>query len=153
MPIVGGVAGDETPAAADLQFSFRTIASTASVYVPLLGGTDIGWTSGPASSISTLPVGQGALVVFGGPVRENIDSTLDVANILMSRIYDIAGAVQSTTVPATRWPASGVVAWSVQLTQVLPPSPPLPVELFAEDTDLFGTVTGSWVVARAGTSR
>jgi hypothetical protein len=148
IPIVGGIADDETEAAADLQLSFRAIASTASVYVPLLGGTNIGWTNGPASSISTMPVGLGALVVFGAPVREDVDSTLDMTNILMSRIYDISGAPTSTTVLPDRWPGSGVLRWTLPRTPGQSSLSP-PVELFAQDVDLFGTVTGSWVVTPA----
>jgi hypothetical protein len=143
----GPVAPLATAAGAALEISYRTAVPPQSLIGVVSGGRNLGWSgSGGSSSVTTVAVGAGAVVVFGGPVNENQDITQDMASILLSHAYDISGPLSWTTVPTSRFAAAkGSLPWSVKLPASAATSP-TPVEVFAMDPNVFGTLTASWTV-------
>jgi hypothetical protein len=142
----GPVAPVATPAGAALEISYRTAVPLQSLVGVLSGGQGLGWSGDGGSSVTTVRIGGGAVVVFGGPVDENQDITQDMASILLSHAYDIAGPLSWTTVATSTFShAGGRVTWSVKLPASAATNP-TPVEIFAMDPNVFGTLTASWTV-------
>jgi hypothetical protein len=48
------------------------------------GGLDLGWDSGPFTSVAYLPRGLGGFLIFGGEVPDEASVSVDLARILMS---------------------------------------------------------------------
>jgi hypothetical protein len=143
----GPVAPVATPAGAALEISYRNAVPPQSLVGTASGGQGLGWSGDGGSSVTTVGVGAGAVVVFGGPVDENQDITQDMAAILLSHAYDISGPLSYTTVSTSRFAAGGGrYSWSVKLPASAATSPH-PIEIFAMDPNVFGTLTASWTVA------
>jgi hypothetical protein len=142
--LTGPIAPRATPIGAALQISYRTAAPPQALLGIVSGGVELGWSGDGASSVTSVAFGSGAVVIFGGPISETVDSSLDMTSILMSHAYDISGVPASTTIQAhTFAEGHGLVRWSPQLFGS-GHRRPAAVEIFALDPDLFGTVTGSW---------
>jgi len=78
-----------------------------------LGGLGFGWYSGPFSSVSYLPHGQGGYLIFGGEIPDEVPVSVDLATIVLSDPIDSAGPVAAERIKLTDIPSRSTVDWSL----------------------------------------
>jgi hypothetical protein len=146
------MAPNPTSLGSALGISYRAIQEPVDGLAALrAGGRLLGWRGDGASSVTTLPIGAGHLVVFAGLMDEVNETDEDIALILLSHAYSADGPPLLTTLAApTIARAGGLVTWSARL-----PGRRLKrgteLELLAMDPNRLGTLASSWILT-AGTA-
>jgi hypothetical protein len=143
-----GQAGGQTPLGLALGTQYRFI------WFPILehsaradNGLDLGWRTGDFSSVESLPLGSGRIVLFGGPALDVTEVTTDVAILLMSRGYEAVSARNSNVVRRLVGRAEvhdSRITWTFALPAQLRGGGLL--EVFAIDPNRFGVNTVSCLV-------
>jgi hypothetical protein len=115
-PTVFGRAGtSQSSFGSALDVSYR-FASVGVLRDPVLarGGLALGWYSGPFSSVSYLPRGQGGYLIFGGEILDEASASVDLMRILLSGAIYAAGPVASREVRLSRAKPSSVIDWELR---------------------------------------
>jgi hypothetical protein len=97
-----------------LDVSYR-FASAGVLRDPVLarGGLALGWYSGPFSSVSYLPRGQGGYLIFGGEILDEASASVDLTRILLSGAIYAAGPVAFKEIRLSKANSSSVVDWEL----------------------------------------
>ena len=97
-----------------LDVSYR-FASAGVLRDPALarGGIALGWYSGPFSSVTYLPRGQGGYLIFGGEILDEASASVDLTRILLSGAIYAAGPVAYKELRLSKAKPSSVLDWEL----------------------------------------
>lgn len=77
------------------------------------GGLTLGWYSGPYSSLTYLPRGQGGYVLFGGEILDETSVSRDISRLFLTGALAAKGQVASKEIGPSGSPASSVIRWNL----------------------------------------
>jgi hypothetical protein len=98
--------------ALDVAYRF---ASAGVLRDPVLarGGIALGWYSGPFSSVTYVPRGQGGYLIFGGEILDEASASVDLTRILLSGAVYAAGQVDYKELRLSKAKPSSVLDWEL----------------------------------------
>jgi hypothetical protein len=130
------------PPARALSLRFRYVGTAPLGGPGVAGVSGVGWRSHGRASLSVVRVGQGQLVLFGGPIEDSPLVAGDVAVMVATGMTRSAGPFAYADVPASVVTGGGVVRWNTE-----PPPAQGHLAVVAIDPSAEGTLLRQTVVA------